>query len=522
MSTIDTSTNEIVFADEQPEATGSSSNRWKVIIVDDDQDIHDVTTMVLRGFQFAGRELEIIQCFSGEEAKAAIIQHPDTALILLDVVMESDHAGLDVARYVREQANNNKVRIVLRTGQPGQAPEHKVIEEYDINDYKEKTELTAHKLYTLMYTTLRSYRDITAIEAAKQGLKQVVDASANISSLMSMNQFAGGVLDQLTALLHADPGALYMGSTHGGLTTRCDRKPYEIIAGTGQFENRVGSNATAVLSNDVVGQLQEVRQRKTHGYKDNAFFGYFENRLGGENLVYMAGVEDVSALDKDLIELFSRNVSIAFENIHLHEDLEATQREIVYLLGEAVETRSRETGNHVKRVAEISQLLALDYGLSEDWANVVKFASPLHDLGKIGIPDAILNKPGKHTDEEREVMKTHAKIGQDMLKGSNRRVLRAASTIAGEHHERWDGAGYPDGKKGQDIDILGRITAVADVFDALGSERCYKKAWPMEKVLDLMIKERGQQFDPTLVDILLKNIDKIENIQARYSDKLAA
>jgi len=218
------------------------------------------------------------------------------------------------------------------------------------------------------------------------------------------------------------------------------------------------------------------------------------------------------------MEVFSKNISIAYENIELHHEIEETQSDIIYMLGEAVETRSKETGNHVKRVAQISKLLALECGFSEDEAEVIRFASPLHDVGKIGIPDAILNKPGKHTPEEWEIMKTHAMLGYDMLKASNKRILRAGALIARDHHEKWTGGGYPFNRQSDDIHIYGRITAVADVFDALGSERCYKKAWALEKIVALMNEEKGQQFDPTIVDILLNNMDKVNSICAAYPD----
>ena len=201
-------------------------------------------------------------------------------------------------------------------------------------------------------------------------------------------------------------------------------------------------------------------------------------------------------------------------------DLEiiTTQREIVYKLGEVSESRSKETGNHVRRVAAYSRLLALGAGLSQKEADLVQMASPMHDIGKIAIPDAILNKPGRLTPEEFEIMKTHAQLGHDMLDHSERPILKAAAIIAGEHHEKWDGSGYPHGTAGEDIHVYGRITAVADVFDALGSERVYKKAWPLEKIVDLFREERGRHFDPALVDILLGQLDEFLEIRTEFQD----
>lgn len=202
----------------------------------------------------------------------------------------------------------------------------------------------------------------------------------------------------------------------------------------------------------------------------------------------------------------------------LEKEIEDTQKEVVFKMGAIGESRSKETGNHVKRVAEYSKILALEYGLSEADAEVLKQASPMHDIGKVGIPDNILKKPGKLDKDEIEIMKTHSKLGHDMLKGSNRPLLKVAAILAHEHHEKWDGSGYPRGLKGEDINIYGRITAIADVFDALGSDRCYKKAWDDEKVFELFRKQRGKHFDPKLVDIFFDKLPLFLEIRDRFKD----
>lgn len=210
----------------------------------------------------------------------------------------------------------------------------------------------------------------------------------------------------------------------------------------------------------------------------------------------------------------------AFSKINnLNKEIEETQKEVVFTMGAIGESRSKETGNHVKRVAEYSKLLALYYGLDAKEAEILKQASPMHDIGKVAIPDAILNKPGKFTEEEFEYMKRHAEIGYEMLKGSTRELLKAASIVAYEHHEKWDGTGYPRGLKEDDIHIYGRITALADVFDALGSDRCYKEAWSDEKIFQLFKEQRARHFDPRLVDIFFANIDEFLKIRARFQDK---
>ncbi|RYA24467.1 metal-dependent phosphohydrolase [Malaciobacter halophilus] len=207
------------------------------------------------------------------------------------------------------------------------------------------------------------------------------------------------------------------------------------------------------------------------------------------------------------------------EVVKAEEEIINTQKDIVYTMGAIGETRSNETGNHVKRVALYSEILALKYGLSKEEAELLKLASPMHDIGKVGIKDEILNKPGKLTPKEFSIMKTHSKLGFNMLKNSDKKILKTAAIVAYEHHEKWDGTGYPRKLKGKDIHIYGRITAVADVFDALGSKRVYKAAWSLDEIFKLFKEQRGKHFDPLLVDIFFENFDEFDEIRKKYIDK---
>ena len=202
----------------------------------------------------------------------------------------------------------------------------------------------------------------------------------------------------------------------------------------------------------------------------------------------------------------------------LSHEIEETQKEVVLTMGAIGESRSKETGNHVKRVAGYSKILALAYGMDENEAEMLKQASPMHDIGKIAIPDAILNKPGKLTEDEYIIMEEHAQLGYEMLKYSKRPLLLTAATVAYEHHEKYDGTGYPQGLKGEDIHIYGRITAIADVFDALGSDRVYKKAWEDKRIFDLFRSERAKHFDPDLIDLFFDNVEEIISVREAYRD----
>jgi len=231
--------------------------------------------------------------------------------------------------------------------------------------------------------------------------------------------------------------------------------------------------------------------------------------------------KDAEFTQNDLrhIMLASTYAAETIENALLLEEVDETQKEVVFTMGAIGESRSKETGNHVKRVAQYSKVLALAYGLSETEAQLLKDASPMHDIGKVAIPDAVLNKPGRFNEEERLIMDTHAQLGYDMLQHSDRKLLKAAAIVALQHHEKWDGSGYPNKIAGEAIHIFGRITSVADVFDALGSDRCYKKAWDDEHIFKLFKEERGKHFDPKLVDLLFENLDKILEIRDFYKDE---
>lgn len=207
------------------------------------------------------------------------------------------------------------------------------------------------------------------------------------------------------------------------------------------------------------------------------------------------------------------------KDITANKDIEKIQRDMIFTLGSIAEFRSKDTGEHVKRVAKYSKVLAKAYGLSQKDVQILEMASPMHDIGKIAIPDKILNKPGELTPSEYEIIKTHAQKGYDMLQVSNRELFKVASQIALTHHERYDGTGYPNGLKGEEIPIFGRITAIADVFDAIGSERCYKKAWDLNEVLKYIKDNSGTHFDPKLVQLCFDNIDKILEIREKYQDK---
>ncbi|TWI66165.1 putative two-component system response regulator [Pseudoduganella lurida] len=200
------------------------------------------------------------------------------------------------------------------------------------------------------------------------------------------------------------------------------------------------------------------------------------------------------------------------------EELKESRLEIVQRLGLAAEYKDNETGMHVIRMSHYSRLLGIAAGMSEAQADDLLHAAPMHDVGKIGIPDRILQKPGPLDPDEWTIMKSHATIGADIIGDHPHGMLALARNIALSHHEKWDGSGYPNGLAGEDIPIEGRICAIADVFDALTSERPYKKAWPVQEAVDLLVKQRGVQFDPRLVDLFVAQLPAICAIKEKWAE----
>ena len=500
----------LVFKEESPACT-DEREKWKLLIVDDEEDVHKVTKLVLSGFSFSGRKLQLLSAYSRAEAEKLLREHNDIAIILLDVVMEEDDAGLKLVRFIREELGNKWARIILRTGQPGQAPEAKIVIQYDINDYKSKTELTSEKLATAVISSLRAYRDIITIDRSRKGLEKIIQASSTIFEMQSMKNFVSGVLLQLVSLLHLEKDALYCHTS--GLTATAAKGDLKIMAATGKYNSdAVNKRVKDVVDEQIFELISTAYNEKRTTWDSNRYVAYFRSKNGTENIVYLERSEDMNDWEKDLIDIFCSNIAIAYENIYLNQELEESQKEIIITLGEIAENRSKETQNHVRRVGEYCKFIALRYGMDESEAEILSIASALHDIGKLAIPDAILCKPGKLSTDEFAAIKKHSMTGAEMLRFSQRNILRPAALIAFQHHEKFDGTGYPMGLKAEEIHIYSRITTVADVFDALTTDRVYRKALPLHDVVKYFEDQKGKQFDPMLVDILLDNINDIAEI----------
>lgn len=480
-------------------------HKWKVLIVDDDVDVHRITKLAMLGVNYKGLEIELISAYSGKEACEIMSNTPDVALVLLDVVMETESAGLHVANYLRNELNNHLVRIVLRTGQPGQIPEDEILDQYDIDDYKDKTDLTTKKLRTLIRSNLHSYIDKREIYSTTQNILKINEISHNLVSYTELKDAASFVYDYVYYNIYGKKPTYSMYTNHIISFVSIDENLTQL---TDLFSGN--TIAEKELSSPII--KESLKNRKSIFTKDDMVL-FCSSEFHGLVLYFELPQDNELTFNSHLSDLLTETLSNHYRNLYLNDLLNRNQREIMYRICEIVETRSKESGVHVKRVSAYCELLAKLIGQPDKDVELLKKAAPLHDLGKIAIPDNILHKPAKLDEYEWEVMKTHAQIGYEMLKDSEIELFNVAAEVAFYHHEKWNGKGYPNGLSGESIPLNGRITAIADVFDALASDRCYKKKWPLDKIYKLFQEERGQHFDPILTDLFLEHFDEFVAIQ---------
>jgi response regulator RpfG family c-di-GMP phosphodiesterase len=489
---------------------------WKVLIVDDDKEVHAITKLVLSNFEWEETPLHFLSAYSAYEAEQMFLEHNDIAVALIDVVMETDDAGLQLIKTIRDEIKNKTTRIVLRTGQPGQAPEREIIREYEISDYKSKTELSGLKLDTLMCSALRSYQKIVDLNKNKTGLELVIKSSSALAEAITYEMLIYETTNYLAKLIEkCSQTPAYSLSSLG---IYCNSTVFHLIESRGDFRKLTKLEDIEKIPDHVSLLISQSLAEQRHIYTQNALVMNMRSSSDSCIIFYFEGFSSISEQDVVLLDLFASNTKTAFDNEELRQELEEGQREIVYLLGEAIERKSQETGNHIRRVAEITRILALELGFSITESEKIKSASPLHDLGKIGVPDNILHKPGALTLEEWKIMQSHVEIGYELVRYSSQDILKYAALISHQHHEKWDGSGYPNGLKGEEIHLVGRIAALADVFDALSHDRCYKKAWPIEKVLQFINKQSGSHFDPQVVAAFHKHQGQIIAVNERYKD----
>src|SRR5947209_5706305 len=334
-------------AETAPEA--STARKWKVAVIDDDPAVHEGTRFALSDYELRGQTLEILSAYSAAEGRSLMRAHPDIAAVLLDVIMETDAAGLDLVQYIRDELHNETVRIILRTGQPGQAPERRVIVQYDINDYKAKTELTADKLFTSLTAALRSYQQLERMVQTRRGLEIIIDAASTLYDFKSMQRLAEGVLTQLASLLNVDcAGILVLRDNFGG-----SGPDYSVLAGSGCYSRFIGTTGSKSLDPEVRQMVEAAFLRRKNEFSDHRSVLYLRTGSGREVVVLLQAERQLSEMDRALVEIFGSRLSIAFDNVILYQQLQAANSQ----LEERVAQRTRALMHANRRLS--SQWLRL-------------------------------------------------------------------------------------------------------------------------------------------------------------------
>ena len=458
--------------------------KQNVLIVDDNTKNIQLAANVLKSTEL----YNIFFATSGEKGieQLKIREH---ALILLDINMPGLD-GYETAKIIKNDPLQNKVPIIFLSANANKESIHKGFE-YGGADYVTKPFDEAELIH----------RVNTHVElfVSRKSLQKEVD-----DTKVLLKQYKVAV----------DAGSLVSKSDLKGSITYVNDKFCE----TSQYTRKelLGQNHNIIRHPDVAKSVFKNLWKTIQSKK--IWTGIIQNRAKDGTTYYVEStVMPILDAENQIIEYISIRTDITRE-IKLREEIISSQKEILHTLGELGEWRSKETGEHVNRVSLFSEVLAKAYGCNEEDTQLLKMASPMHDIGKVVIPDNILLKPGKLTSEEFDIMKKHTIYGWEIFNKSQHELLQTAALISYEHHERWDGKGYPRGLHGENIHIFGRITAVADVFDALSHDRVYKEAWSIEETLEFIQKESGKAFEPKIVDLLLENIEKILEIKTQYTD----
>jgi signal transduction histidine kinase/response regulator of citrate/malate metabolism len=295
----------------------STARKWKVAVIDDDAAVHEGTRFALSDYSLHGQTLEILSAYSAAEGRTLMRAHPDIAAVLLDVIMETDAAGLDLVEYIRNEIKNETVRIILRTGQPGQAPERRVIVHYDINDYKAKTELTADKLFTSLTAALRSYQQLERMVQTRRGLEIIIDAASTLYDFKSMQRLAEGVLTQIASLLNVECAGILVLRDDGNAAN----DDFSVLAGSGCYSRFIGAAGSKSLDPDLRSMVEAAFRRRKHEFVDHRTVLYIRTGSGREVVVLLQAERQLSETDRSLVEIFGSRLSIAFDNVILYQQL---------------------------------------------------------------------------------------------------------------------------------------------------------------------------------------------------------
>ncbi len=451
-------------------------SHYKILIVDDSRTVHAELNFVLSEINFENENLEIEQAYGYEDFRKIFVPEK-YALVMTDLVMEKDDSGIDVINHIRHTCNDSKTRIVLMTANPEKIPPDILTRDYDINAYIDKNKTSDFMTKLTVISMLKTYKDMCSLEKAMTSLEKIVKEAPemNLSELL-INAF------------------------------------FQVRTFLSLRDSKLNITSQIFVNGERIFPPKNIRIEKQ----------YFPNQYSYKisirhNVVkfYLYTSRELRAFESAYVNSLLNNI----ENAFIQKEEFDVEDEFVLMISKLVEARSEETGEHVNRVSEIARLLAQLSGHNSRDVKLIHGAAALHDIGKVGIPDYILNKPAKLDDKEFAIMKEHTLIGFELLRNSSLKIFQLGAVIALEHHERWDGTGYPYGLEGEQITLESRIAQIADVFEALTHDRCYRPAWSLEKAIEYMNDMKGKQFDPWLIELFNRHLrDFVQIVQDRQSE----
>jgi response regulator RpfG family c-di-GMP phosphodiesterase len=503
---------DFLFAEEADVGAGGEKAAWKVIIADDEPDVHVATKLVLRDFSFCNRGIEFIDAYDGNETCELLRQNPDTAVVFLDVVMESEDSGLKAVQRIRDEIGNQMVRIILRTGQPGHAPEEYVVLNYHINDYKSKSEMTAKKLFTSLVSALRSFQDLQTIESSRRGLVKVLDAASNMD-FRSRNLFVSGLLMQLGSLLDIGESDLI-------LVRRGDAgNPDMIMAACGGFDSFIGAPVEDVLDEEGIECIAQVFSSGATYIDDKRSIYLVPMPNLSDVIVYVGGAKKISETELALIDIFCMKIVLAYDNFEAVEQSKLDQNVEIALLAKLTARAYYLPLSYATRRGRLSRAIASklkesasDLSIERRLPELLERAAMLADIGNQGISSDILDQASALSPDDMAMIRKHPELGASMLQDvlsevKGGRVVSLAREVALTHHENFDGSGYPQQLAGEHIPLSGRIVAVADRYMAITTPRPWRDACSHEQALEMIGQDSGTKLDPRVVGAFVAAVE---------------
>lgn len=483
---------------------------WKILIADDDQDVHVATKLALRDVSFRDRTLQFIDAYSASETLLRLKEHPDTAVVFLDVIMESDDAGLGVARKIRENGFS-LVRLIIRTGYPGQAPEREVIVHYDIHDYKEKSGLTTQKLFTSLISALRSYDDLLALEQHRRGLMSVLE-SVSWFDFGAVQRYIAGMLSEFSDLARLPFGQVLIAARFAS----DEHRAIKVVASCGELAL---SDECPQPLNDlplVVASILQESFAVGEALQSENGSTLFVSCHGVDLVAYADGQNALANADVVLLEVFLVKVCQALANFRAFQNISAERDGLLLGLAHAAERRNGSGVDTLEQLASLCEAVVrrldtmLDFPelIDEAFLRNIGKASLLHDLGDLDLPVGLLDKAGTFNQAEAGQMREHVEAGLRLVEPCLRAsescgCIALASQVIAAHHEHFDGSGYPHALSGEAIPLAGRVVAVVDTYVAMTSNRPHRDAISPQEAVTLISAKAGRQFDPRVVQAFL-------------------